>query len=99
LTPDNGDETGARDGGQIKSEFSLQPSSSPFATSVVREPDLIFEEYLHRSHPKLTNKLSAGLPGHWQNWSWSQLKAPDFVNYPDSQKGGNLVMDEEATPR
>jgi len=97
LTPDNGDETGVH---QIKGESSPSPSSPPGATSAAREADLVFEEYLLRSHRKLTRKGSLGPPEHWQNWSWSQLKAPDFVvDYPNSQEGGNLMMDEETQLR
>ncbi|GLB41677.1 hypothetical protein LshimejAT787_1002770 [Lyophyllum shimeji] len=56
----------------------LTPCSSPSPTPSTA--DMIFEEYVLRSHGK---KLSPPTSSHWRDWSWSQLLHPRFTTLRD----------------
>lgn len=71
-----------------------ETASPPKPVITNRQPDLVFEDYLFRSRRKNTRDPSPLCHDTWQDWSWSQLKAPVWVvaSYPeeDDQRTTNM---------
>jgi len=62
----------------------LTPCSSPSPSPCTA--DMIFEEYVLRSHGKKPVRLTST---HWRDWSWSQLLPPRFTAVPDQHSYDN----------
>jgi len=99
LTTDDDDEVGGHD--RVKEESPSprldETKSPPTIVSAVRQPDLVFEDYLFRSRRKMTRDLSPLSHENWTAWNWSQLRAPVWVvaSYPDgADDDDEPVMDD-----
>lgn len=77
LTPDDDNDTSLHDL-IIKERSPTPPPSRLTFMPPVRQSDIVFEEYLLRSHRSQPQEGSPRPSESWQDWRWSRLISPDF---------------------
>jgi hypothetical protein len=73
------------------------PSSlSKFSSSYPLPADIVFADYLLRSNRQMVLSTSTIQP-RWQDWTWAQLRLPQFQALDHDSHHGDLFLHNDAT--
>lgn len=71
----------------------MEEAATSSAADAAPAPDPLFEEYLSRSQRRSMHDVSPQFPTSWQEWKWSQLRAPIWV--AEGRPGLTEVEDDD----